>query len=107
MNLHRFTRQLALCATLTALVAPAAAEDVIRIGILSDMSGPYSDIAGNGSVAAAQLAVEEFGGSVGGRRIEIVSADHQNKPDLGSATARKWFDNEGVDVIIVDVITSS
>jgi branched-chain amino acid transport system substrate-binding protein len=106
MDLHRFTRQLALCAALSALVAPAAAEDVIRIGVLSDMSGPYSDIAGKGSVAAAQLAVEEFGGSVGGRRIEIVSADHQNKPDLGSATARRWFDNEGVDVI-VDVITSS
>src|SRR5258708_6990879 len=106
MDLHRFTRQLALCAALSALVAPAAAEDVIRIGVLSDMSGPYSDIAGKGSVAAAQLAVEEFGGSVGGRRIEIISADHQNKPDLGSATARRWFDNEGVDVI-VDVITSS
>jgi len=57
MDLHRFTRQLAICAALSALVAPAAAEDVIRIGVLSDMSGPYSDIAGKGSVAAAQLAV--------------------------------------------------
>ena len=87
MNLRRFICQLAVCAALSNSTAAAAAEDVIRIGVLSDMSGPYSDIAGKGSVAAVELAIEEFGGNVGGRRIEIVSADHQNKPDIGSATA--------------------
>jgi branched-chain amino acid transport system substrate-binding protein len=106
MARHGFIRQLALCATLAGFITPASADDVIRIGVLSDMSGPYSDIAGKGSLAAAELAVEEFGGRVGGRRVEIVSADHQNKPDVGSATARQWFDRAEVDMI-VDVITSS
>src|SRR5690348_4372909 len=104
--MRRFIRQLAVCATLSGLIAPVAAEETIRIGVLSDMSGPYSDIAGKGSVAAAELAIEEFGGAIGGRKIEIVSADHQNKPDIGLATVRRWFDNQGVD-IVVDVITSS
>lgn len=97
---------MAACAAALGFIASARADDTIRIGVLTDMSGPYSDIAGRGSVAAAELAIGEFGGNVGGRRVEIVAADHQNKPDIGSATARKWFDNEGVDVI-VDVITSS
>jgi len=106
MARHGLIRHLALCATLAGFVAPAFADDVIRIGVLSDMSGPYSDIAGKGSLAAAELAVEEFGGKVGGRKVEIVAADHQNKPDVGSATARQWFDRADVDMI-VDVITSS
>jgi branched-chain amino acid transport system substrate-binding protein len=96
----------ALCAALTGFATLASAQEKIRIGVLSDMSGPYADIAGKGSVAAAELAVADFGGKVGGRQIEIVTADHQNKPDVGSATARRWFQQEGVDVI-VDVITSS
>ncbi len=107
MGRHRFVRHLAVCAaTLSSLVLPVAAEETIRIGVLSDMSGPYADIAGKGSVAAAELAAEEFGGTIGGRKIEIISADHQNKPDIGLATVRRWFDNQGVD-IVVDVITSS
>jgi enoyl-CoA hydratase/carnithine racemase len=97
---------LTLCVAVVAFGTLASANEVIRIGVLTDMSGPYSDIAGRGSVAAAELAVEELGGKVGERRIEIVSADHQNKPDVGSAIARNWFDRENVD-IIVDVITSS
>jgi branched-chain amino acid transport system substrate-binding protein len=102
---HYFAH-LTLCVAVVALGTLASANEVIRIGVLTDMSGPYSDIAGRGSVAAAELAVEELGGKVGERRIEIVSADHQNKPDVGSAIARNWFDRENVD-IIVDVITSS
>jgi len=96
----------AFCVALVGFATLAFAQDAVRIGVLSDMSGPYADIAGKGSLAAAELAIEEFGGKIGDRRIEIVSADHQNKPDVGSATARKWFDQDGVDVI-VDVITSS
>lgn len=106
MAARRRLRIVAAGAAILSFIPPAWAADTLRIGVLTDMSGPYSDIAGKGSVVAAELAVAEFGGSVGGRRVEIVAADHQNKPDIGSATARKWFDNEGVDVI-VDVITSS
>src|SRR5437762_12443893 len=80
--------------------------DVVKIGVMNDMSGLYADISGQGSVEAARLAVADFGGSVNGKKIEIVSADHQNKPDVGGAIARQWYDNDGVDAI-VDVPTSS
>jgi branched-chain amino acid transport system substrate-binding protein len=77
----------------------AAAEPPLRIGVMNDMSSVYSDFQGSGSVLAAQMAVEDFGGTVAGRRIEVLSADHQNKPDVGSSIARKWFDTEGVDAV--------
>src|SRR6201997_3256640 len=97
-----------IAATLV-LSAPASAEmsgEVVKIGVLSDMSGLYADIGGAGSVEAARMAIADFGGSVNGKKIELVSADHQNKPDVGSAIATQWFGNDGVDVI-VDVPTSS
>ncbi|WP_296580596.1 ABC transporter substrate-binding protein [Xanthobacter sp.] len=75
------------------------ADTRIKIGILSDMSGPYSDLAGPGSVAAARLAVEDFKGKDKGIEVEIVSGNHQNKADIGSVIARSWIDQEGVDVI--------
>jgi branched-chain amino acid transport system substrate-binding protein len=81
-------------------------DDVVRIGVLADMSGLYSDLSGIGSVTAAQMAVEDFGGKVLGKRIEVISADHQNKPDIGASIARRWFDLEQVDAI-VDVPVSS
>jgi branched-chain amino acid transport system substrate-binding protein len=81
-------------------------DDVVKIGVLSDMSGLYSDLAGQGSVIAAQMAVKDFGGTVAGKPIQIVSADHLNKPDVGSAIARQWFDQDKVDAI-ADVPTSS
>jgi branched-chain amino acid transport system substrate-binding protein len=74
-------------------------DDSVRIGIINDQSGPYSSIMGRGSVIAAQMAVEDFGGSVLGRKIEILSADHQNKPDVGAAIVRRWFDSEHVDMV--------
>jgi len=80
--------------------------DVVKIGVLNDMSGLYADISGPGSVEAARMAIADFGGAVNGKKIELVSADHQNKPDIGSAIATQWFDNNGVDAI-VDVPTSS
>jgi branched-chain amino acid transport system substrate-binding protein len=79
---------------------------VVKIGVLSDMSSLYADIGGPGSVQAAKMAVEDYGAAKKGLKVEIVSADHQNKPDVGSGIARKWYDAEGVDVI-VDVPTSS
>jgi branched-chain amino acid transport system substrate-binding protein len=80
--------------------------DKIVIGVMTDMSGPYADLAGKGSELAARMAVEDFGGKVAGMPIEVIAADHQNKPDIGSSLAREWYDTKGVDVI-VDVPTSS
>ncbi|MCO6387530.1 ABC transporter substrate-binding protein [Aliihoeflea sp. 40Bstr573] len=85
--------------------APAYAVD-IKIGVLNDRSGIYADIAGEGSVVAARMAVEDFDAESKDINVEIVSADHQNKPDVGSTIARQWYDTENVDVI-VDVPTSS
>ena len=79
--------------------------DVVKIGVLSDMSGVYSDIGGKNSIIAAQMAVDTFGGQILGKPIEVVSADHQNKADIGANKAREWFDTQGVD-LIVDVPNS-
>ena len=92
---------------LTATAAQAQISDgVIRLGVMNDMSGLYADITGMGSVIAARMAVEDFGAEKKGMKVEIVSADHQNKPDIGSSIARKWFDTDKVDAV-VDVPTSS
>lgn len=92
-----------------ALAGPADArieKKAIKVGVLNDMSGPYADLGGPGSVIAAQIAVSDVGGAVNGVPVEIISGDHQNKADVGSATARRWFDVEGVDAI-ADVPVSS
>ena len=78
----------------------------IKIGVMNDMSSVYSYLGGMGSVAAANMAVKDFGGKVLGRPIEVIYADHQNKPDIGAGIARQWFDEQGVDAI-VDLPTSS
>lgn len=72
----------------------------IKIGVLSDMSGPYADQAGLGSVEAARMAIEDAGGKIGGQPIELVSADHQHKTDVANSIVRHWFDVDGVDVIV-------
>jgi branched-chain amino acid transport system substrate-binding protein len=78
----------------------------VRIGVLTDMSGLYSDISGQGSVTAAQMAVEDFiAANKPAYKIDIISADHQNKPDVGSGKAREWYDTQGVDMI-VDMVNS-
>ncbi len=76
------------------------ANDTLRIGVLTDESGPYADSAGPGSILAAKMAVADFGGSVKGHKIEIVDADTQNKPDVAAAVARRWFDTEGVSAVV-------
>ena len=86
------------------LVAPASAQ--VKIGILNDQSRVYADSGGKYSLEAARMAVEDFGGEVLGQKIEIVTADHQNKPDLATAIARRWYDTEGVDMI-TELTTSS
>jgi branched-chain amino acid transport system substrate-binding protein len=74
-------------------------DDVVKIAVLDDMSGLYADVSGPGGVVAARLAVEDFGGTILGKRIEIVSGDHQNKADIGASIARSWYDVEKVDLI--------
>jgi branched-chain amino acid transport system substrate-binding protein len=88
-----------------ALVAPAPAlaevsDGVVKIGVLTDMSSLYADLSGQGSVIAARMAVEDFGAAKKGMKVEIVSADHQNKADVGSGIARQWLDSDKVDVIV-------
>ena len=95
-----------LVAALAASAGAAHAQTSVKLGVLNDMSGLYADISGPGSVVAAQMAVEDFKAAEKGIKAEIVSADHQNKPDTGSTIARRWYDQEGVDVIL-DVTTSS
>jgi branched-chain amino acid transport system substrate-binding protein len=98
--------QLVLISVLTGacMGAPIAraqvSDDVVRIGVLNDQSGLYADLGGPGSVVAARMAVEDAGGTVLGKPVEIVFADHQNKADIGVAVARRWFENEKVDMAI-------
>ena len=84
------------------IAANAAAQPShpVKIGVLTDLSGYVSDVTGKGSIAAAELAIADFGGKVLGAPIELISADHQNKPDVGTAIARRWYDQEGVDMIV-------
>src|SRR5207344_287458 len=98
---------LALAAALAAPGARAQISDgVVKIGVLSDMSSLYSDIGGGGSAVAARLAIDDFAPAKRGMKVELISADHLNKPDVGSSIARQWYDVDKVDVI-VDVPTSS
>ncbi len=100
---------IAACAVLIAgwtHGAHAQAGDQVKIGVLNDRSGMYSDLSGEGSVVAARMAAEDFGGSVLGKPVEIVFADHQNKPDVGASIAAHWYDAEHV-TAIVDVPVSS
>src|SRR5438477_972526 len=91
----------ALCGT------AAQAEDItVKLGVLNDMSSLYADISGPGAVTAAKMAVEDFNPAAHGMKVDIIAADHQNKPDVGANIARQWYDVDGVDVI-VDVPTSS
>ena len=93
-----------LCAAgLLGAAAPAQAQisgDTIKIGIITDMSGLYADIDGPAGVEAIRMAVAEMGGAINGKKIEVLSADHQNKADVAAGKAREWFDTQGVDLLI-------
>jgi len=105
--MRQFIYRTAAAAIASALaLGPAAAQtsgrlsnDVVRIGVLTDLAGVYADISGKGAVEAVKMAVEDFGGTMFGKPIEVVAADHQNKADIGAAKAREWFDIGGVDMI--------
>jgi branched-chain amino acid transport system substrate-binding protein len=106
----KFKVKALVAAAALALSAGAAhaqiSGNVVKIGVMNDQSGTYADIAGPGSTLAAKMAVEDFKAKEKGLNVEVVFADHQNKPDVGSQIANKWYDADGVDVI-VDVPTSS
>jgi branched-chain amino acid transport system substrate-binding protein len=91
---------LAAAGTLSTAAHAQISGDVIRIGIITDMSGLYSDIDGPAGVEAIKMAIADFGGSINGKKIEVIAADHQNKPDVAAAKAREWFDTQGVDMLI-------
>jgi branched-chain amino acid transport system substrate-binding protein len=80
--------------------------DIVRFGVLTDMSGLYSDAGGKGSVVAAEMAVEDFGGTVRGKKVDVVSADHQNKADVAAQKVREWIDRQNVDMV-TDVLNSA
>lgn len=84
---------------LTSSALADFSDNKIVVGVLGDQSGVVADVGGPGSIIAAKMAVEDFGGAIDGTPIEVITADHQNKPDVGSAIAREWFDRKGVDVI--------
>jgi branched-chain amino acid transport system substrate-binding protein len=87
-------------------LAQAAQAQGVKIGVLNDQSGVYADYGGNYSLEAAKMAIEDFGGEVLGQKIELITADHQNKPDLAATVARRWYDVDGVDMI-TELTTSS
>ena len=100
--LKRLLTRPAVAAGVVAMLIsmPTLAQQAIRIGVMEDMSGVYSDLAGKGSVVGAQFAIEDFGGKVLGRPIELLSADHQNKADIASTKAREWYQKDGVGLIV-------
>jgi branched-chain amino acid transport system substrate-binding protein len=103
MNLSRRSAtfgSIASAAVLGARPAASQATPTLKIGCLTDMSGPYKDLAGPGAVAALRQALEEFGVPGKGFNVEVIAADHLNKPDVGASVARQWFDRDGVDVIV-------
>ena len=105
-RLTAITIVLALACEFPAGAQEKVSDGVVKIGMIEDMSSIYADITGVGAVTAAKMAVEDFGATVLGKPIEVVSADHQNKPDIASATAREWFDSQHVDALM-DVAASA
>lgn len=107
MNIAKRLATVAAIGLYAALTLPATAQQApLKIGLISDFSSVYSDIGGQGNVEATKMAIEEFGGSMFGKPIELITADPQSKADVAAALARKWYENEGVDVII-DLPTSA
>ena len=106
-------KHLMFCGAVLAAVAwavPASAQvsdDIVKIGVSTDLSSLYADINGTGAVSATQMAIEDFGGTVLGKKIEMISADIQNKADVAATTARRWYDTEKVDVILGSGASSS
>jgi branched-chain amino acid transport system substrate-binding protein len=106
MKLTTLTAGICVALATSSMAHAQISDDVVKLGVLTDMSSLYSDATGKGSLTAVEMAVADFGGKIKGKPIVVVSGDHQNKPDVGSNIARNWYDNDKVDVIL-DVPTSS
>jgi branched-chain amino acid transport system substrate-binding protein len=102
----KFTVSLTSLAAVLVMTAAAEAQISVKFGVLNDRSGLYADLSGEGSAVAARMAIEDFKASDKGIKAEVIAADHQNKPDVGATLVRRWYDQDGVDVV-VDVPTSS
>ena len=103
----RMKTTLAAAVGALCLASPALAQQIsVKFGVLNDRSGLYADITGEGSVLATRMAIEDFKAAEKGIKAEVISGDHQNKPDVGATIARRWYDQDGVDIIL-DVPTSS
>ena len=95
-----FRRAMLAAVALGALAGSAHSQEKVRIGVLNDQSGVFAAYQGIGSVIAAQLAVEDYGGKAAGKPVDVITADHQNKTDVGVGIARRWYDVESVDAIL-------
>jgi branched-chain amino acid transport system substrate-binding protein len=98
MKIKAITLAVAACASLSAQAQISG--DTIKIGFITDMSGLYTDIDGAGGAEAIKMAIADAGGNINGKKIEFISADHQNKADIAASKAREWFDQQGVDMLI-------
>ena len=101
--LHSAAKSIAALLLVPGLMAPAFAQisgDTVRIGFITDMSGVYADVDGPAGAEAIKMAIADFGGTVNGKKIEFISADHQNKADIAASKAREWFDQQGLDLLI-------
>ncbi|MEH6433445.1 ABC transporter substrate-binding protein [Massilia sp. DD77] len=100
MKLRAITLALAASAGFSLPVHAQISGDVIKIGFITDLSGVYSDVDGKGGIEAIQMAIADAGGAINGKKIQLITADHQNKPDIAASKAREWFDQQGVDLLI-------
>jgi branched-chain amino acid transport system substrate-binding protein len=98
--MHRFLSGLLLIGLTAGATQAQISDNVVRIAVLNDMSGPFEDVTGRGGLLGAQMAAEDFGGTVKGAKIEVIGGDHQNKADVASALARQWYEKDGVDAIV-------
>jgi branched-chain amino acid transport system substrate-binding protein len=105
--MRHWAAALALGLLLTGAARAQISDGVVKIGVMADMSGPFEDVTGAGGVLGARLAIEDFGGKVRGAPIELVVGDHQNKPDVASALARHWFDEDKVDAVVEVPVSSA
>ena len=107
MRLRTLIRAAGLALTLAGAAQAQVSDGVVKIGVLTDLSGTYSDLSGQGSVVAVQMAIDDFvAREKPGFKIEMVYADHQNKADIAAGKAREWFERDGVDMV-VDLVTTS
>lgn len=110
LNFRKTGLAFAAATLATTLYGPASAQmlgDVVKIGFVTDMTGLLSDTDGPGGIEAARMAIADFGGTVNGKKIELVSADHQNKADIAATIAREWFDRQGLDMLIAGTNSSA